>query len=146
MDEFARHYWWLIFPLMWFVFGIFGMALAHRRDRDAMDLMKTYAEKGRDPSEIAQVLGRRPGDWSGDWGGGWWARRAWRYTPYWAWRRAIMAGCVAIGFWLAAYYADWPDWGWPGFSVVAIIMSVIAAGALINAVLASVFSARSPRP
>ena len=45
MREFAFAYWWLIFPAMWFVFGIVGMALAHQRERARLDLMKTYAEK-----------------------------------------------------------------------------------------------------
>ena len=57
-----------------------------------------------------------------------------------AWPRAIMAVCVAAAFWTAAYYADWPFWGWPGLRVGAIIMSIIAVGALLRAVFASVFA------
>ena len=139
MQEFAFAYWWLIFPLMWFVFGIFGMALAHQRERTRMDLMKTYAEKGKDPSDIARAFDTGPSYWDHRW-----ARRAWRYSPYWAWPRAIMAACVAAGFWAAAYYADWP-WGWPGLRVVAIIMSIIAVGALVRAVFASVFAPKLPQ-
>ena len=135
---FAFAYWWLIFPFMWFVFGLFGMWAHHRRQSAALDLMKTYAEHGRHPGEIARVLDSPP-DWDSRW-----ARRAWRYGPYGAWRKAIMSACVAAGFWAAAYYlddADFPFGG--GFTVVAIIMTVIAAGSLIFAIGTSLFPPRT---
>ncbi len=139
-------YWWLIFPLMWFVFGIFGMWAHHSRQRAALDLMKTYAEQGRAPAEIAKVLDTGPGYDSR------WSRRAWRYGayggwrygPHWAWRRAIMSACVAAGFWAAAYYVDYADFPFAGgFSVVAIIMTIVAAGSLIFAIGTSVFPPRA---
>jgi hypothetical protein len=141
MQDFAMAYWWLIFPIMWFVSSLFGMWMHHRRQQDTLELMKTYAAQGKDPSELAKTLGPDPSSWDYRW-----SRRAWRYgpgwgwrgSPFWAWRRAIMTGCVAIGFWIAAYYADW-SWGGPGFTVVAVIMSVIAAGSLLTAIFASLF-------
>lgn len=139
MQEFAWTYWWLIFPIMWFVFGIFGMGFAHRREQAKLELMKTYVEKGKDPSEIARAFDTGPGYWDRRW-----ARRAWRYSPYWAWPRAIMAVCIAAAFWAAAYYGDRPFWGWPGFQVVAVIMSVLAVGAVLRAVFASVFAPKLP--
>ena len=144
MEEFAWRFWWLIFPIMWFVFGIFGMALKHRRDGQALELMKTYAEKGKDPGEIAKALDVGPTYWEGRWDRRW-ARRAWRYTPYGAWQRAIMSVCVAGGFWFAAYYLDWPWYG-PGLTIVAIIMSIVAGGALLSAIFASLFASRQPQP
>jgi hypothetical protein len=138
MQEFAWSYWWLIFPVMWCVFGIFGMAFWSRRERARLELMKTYAEKGRDPSEIARAFGTGPGYWDYRW-----ARRAWRYHPYWAWPRAIMAAGVAAGFWAAAYFTDGP-WGGSGFRVVAIIMTVIAVAALARAIFATVFTPKLP--
>jgi hypothetical protein len=140
MHEFAWTYWWLIFPIMWFVFGIVGMAFRHQRDRHALELMKTYAEKGKDPGDIAKALGDGPSYWESRWDRRW-ARRAWRYTPYGAWQRAIMSICVAGAFWFAAYYFEWPFYG-PGLTVVAIIMSVIAAGAVLTAIFASLFAPR----
>jgi hypothetical protein len=140
MEEFAWRFWWLIFPIMWFAFGIVGMALKHRRDHDALELMKTYSEKGKDPAEIAKALDVGPTYWESRWDRRW-ARRAWRYTPYGAWQRAIMSICVAAGFWFAAYYLDWP-WDGPGLTIVAVIMSVIAAGALLTAIFASLFAPR----
>lgn len=144
MENFAFAYWWLIFPLMWFVSGIVGMWFAHRRQQDALELMKTYAAQGRDPSEIAKLVDPDPG-YYGRWGRGAWrygAPWAWRYTPFWAWRRAVMAICVATGFWLAWAYADFPFNG-EGFRVVAIIMTVIAAGAFVTAIASSLFGPKA---
>jgi hypothetical protein len=48
MDLF-RDFWWLIFPLSGIVFGAFQRWLAYRARRDALDLIRTYAETGREP-------------------------------------------------------------------------------------------------
>ncbi len=137
-EAFAFAYWWLIFPLMWFVSGLFGMWAHHRRQSAALDLMKTYAEKGRDPAEISRVLDASP-EWDSRW-----ARRAWRYGPYGAWRKAIMSACVAAAFWVGAYYTDYADFPFgPGLTVVAIIMTVIAAGSLVFAIGTSLFPPRT---
>jgi hypothetical protein len=49
MEELFRSYWWLMFPVGWMVFGAFRGWLAYRARRDAMDLLKSYAEAGREP-------------------------------------------------------------------------------------------------
>ena len=145
--DFAFPYWWLIFPLMWFVSAIFGMWMHHRRQSAALDLMKTYAEKGRDPAEISRMMGADQADYGYGYRYpryGFLGRGYWRYGPYWAWRKAIMSACVAAGFWFAAYY--WGDGEFPfggGFSVVAIIMTIVAAGSLIFAIGTSVFPPRA---
>lgn len=136
MENFAFAYWWLIFPIMWMLSRMVGMWFAHRRQHDTLELMKTSAAQGRDPSELARTLDCGPGPGEGaDWR---WRRRAWRYTPFWAWRRAIMTACVAAGFWWAAEYLDTP-WGWH-LEVLAVIMTIIAVGSLVSAVFSSLFA------
>jgi len=49
MEEPFRSYWWLVFLLGWVVFGAFQSWLAYRARRDALDLLKSYAEAGREP-------------------------------------------------------------------------------------------------
>jgi len=143
MREFAFAYWWLIFPAMWFVFAFFGMWMHHRRQTAALELMKTYAEKGRDPAEISKMMN------AGDPGYGYprygfLGRGYWRYGPYWAWRKAIMSACVAAGFWFAAWYFGYGDFPFGGgFEVVAVIMTVIAAGSLLFALGTSLFPSRT---
>ncbi len=147
MEEFAREYWWLVFPMMWFVFGIFGMWMNARRHRDTIDLMKTYASQGKDPAEIAKAMNGGAPDLSGyppgPYWGGRWAMRSWRRGPYWEWRRAIMFGCLALGFWLASRYADLGG-AEHAFTVVAIIMTVLGAGAVLMAIMATAMGPRPP--
>jgi hypothetical protein len=49
MEELFRSYWWLVFPLSWMMVGAFRSWLAYRARRDAVDLLKSYAESGREP-------------------------------------------------------------------------------------------------
>lgn len=49
MEELFRSYWWLAFPLGWMVFGAFQTWLAYRARCDAVALLKSYAEAGREP-------------------------------------------------------------------------------------------------
>src|SRR5205085_11182969 len=117
-------------------------------------LLKHYAAQGKDPPPeiMAEVRNGAdpnapppPGD-PGAWGyGGYWGyprymRRAWRgyyrWGPYWQWRRVIVTGAVAAGFWWASEYADWPGVEAP-FRIVAIILTVVAAANLVLAVLFS---------
>ena len=66
MEEFFWAFWWLIFPLAGFGFAAAGMWMNHRRHRDMMDLMKTYAAQGKDPAEVAKALGLgSPGPFAG---------------------------------------------------------------------------------
>jgi len=49
MEELFRSYWWLVFPLSWGVFGVFRSWLAYRARHDALDVLRSYAEAGREP-------------------------------------------------------------------------------------------------
>ena len=143
MEQFAFAYWWLIFPIMWFIFGMFGMWMAHRRHRDTIELMKTYAAQGKDPAEIAKAMNdSAPGPWGPSWGYGWSGRR-WRFGPYWEWRRFIVFSCLAVGFWLASQYAEWPGTE-RAFTLVAIIMSVMAAGSFLFAIMTTALGRKPP--
>ncbi|KQZ33977.1 hypothetical protein [Caulobacter sp. Root1472] len=49
MEELFRSYWWLVFPLSWGVFGVFQSWLAYRARHDALHVLRSYAEAGREP-------------------------------------------------------------------------------------------------
>jgi hypothetical protein len=49
MEELFRSYWWLVFPLGWMAFGGFRTWLTYRARRDALALLQSYAEAGREP-------------------------------------------------------------------------------------------------
>jgi hypothetical protein len=137
--------WWLIFPIMGFLFGAFGMWMSYRAHRDRMELMKTLIQQGKDPSELAKVMGQGGqgldfDPWTDPWAGS--RRRAWRaWGPMREWRRFILLACLAGGFWLAAQYADWPATE-HGFTLAAIILGVMAAGALGLAIVSSILFRR----
>jgi len=163
MPWFFWSYWWLIFPIGAFVFGAWDRWLAYKRSRDHLELIRTFAAQGKDvPPELMQQMNDGPppppggappppgyGGYNGGYGGygGYWGyprsmrrayRQYYRWGPYWQWRSAIVTGAVAAGFWWASEYADWPGTEEP-FRLVAIIMTVVAAGNLLVAILSSTF-------
>ena len=160
--RFAISFWWLIFPLMGFAFGAFGMWMGYRTHRDRMDVIKTYVAQGKDPAEINKIMGGPalgPGAdpyWNGYgypgryWGGGWGWGPWGRFGPYREWRRFIIFLCLAIGFGVASQFGGdsrYGDWGGTehAFTLVAIIMSVLAAGSFCFAILSTVFAANARR-
>ena len=147
MHTYFWHFWWLVFPLSWFAFGAFGMWMRNQRHRDTLDLMKTLAAQGKDPSEIAKLLGEAPGPQpAGSWGGpyGWRDRQdRWGYMgPLREWRRTVIFACLAVGFGLGSVYADIPGTE-NAFRLVAIIMAVLAVGSFAFAAIATAMAAKA---
>jgi hypothetical protein len=142
MEDLFRSFWWLIFPIMGFAFGGFGMFMGYRAHRDRMELLRIYAEKGQTPPpEIAKAAESDPYDYGYGYGyRGRWARRG----PYWEWRRVIIFASLAIGFGMANYW-DGGGWGFHHsghgfpFSILTIIFGVMAVGSLLFAILATVW-------
>jgi len=150
-------FWWLIFPIMGFLFGGFGMWMSYRAQRDRMELMKTYIAQGKTPEEIGKLmeqvrgLGPGPNSWddqswdSDQWASGRWGygRRGYGRWGYWGpfreWRRFVVFACLALGFFLASQYADFPGTE-QAFTLVAIIMGVLAVGSFAMALLATLMS------
>lgn len=58
MDYVFFRFWWLVFPVMWFVFGMFRMAMRSNEHRAMLEMMKTYAAQGKDPAELARAMGQ----------------------------------------------------------------------------------------
>ena len=50
MEDIFRSYWWLLFPLGWFVAEGWQSWLKYRARRDALRLVQAYAEKGQTPT------------------------------------------------------------------------------------------------
>lgn len=153
-DEFFRSYWWLLFPIGFFVFGAWDRWLAYRRSRDYLELLKSYHAQGKEPPPeiLNAAAGRAAGDPAWDapppnythpyyWGGARMWRRYYRWGPYWQWRSAFVTGAVAVGFWVASEYADIPG-TYGAFRLVAIIMTFVAVGNLLGAIFSSTFRGR----
>jgi hypothetical protein len=158
MEEFFRSYWWLLFIVGAFVFGAWDRWLTYKRSRDHLDLLRHYAEQGKDPPpELVRGVGdgfngQAPGGYPPGayppgydpygWGYSRYGRRAWRHYyrwgPYWRWRSVFVTGAVAAGFWWASEWADWPG-AYGAFHLVAIILTIVTVGNLVFAVMASAF-------
>ncbi len=57
MEDYAYRFWWLIFPIMWFVFGAFRMVMRANEHRATLEMMRTLAAQGKDPAELMKVMG-----------------------------------------------------------------------------------------
>lgn len=144
MEDLFRSYWWLLFPLGFFVFGAWDRWLAYKRSQAQLDLLRAYTTQGKDPPpELIKAV--REDDFGDDDDYGWRERRRYmrrRYrSPYWALRTALVTGAVALGFWLASEYAGPEMDFWP-FRLVAIILTCVAAGHAIVALLSYTLRSR----
>ena len=64
-------FWWLIFPLFWMVFALAWGWSRHARANRALDILKSYADQGKDPPpELLKSL--QGGSWDGGCGPGLW--------------------------------------------------------------------------
>jgi len=155
-------FWWLIFPVGFFVFRAWVHWLSYQRSRHALEVMKHYAAQGKDPPPelVAQVqqdaygyygyrgLWGRRRYWRGDppWDGGPAPDPAhpasplgppvWRGRSYWDWRAALVLGAIAAAFWIASEYGYVPEAD-GAFRFVAVILTAVAVA---NLALALIFS------
>jgi len=59
MEDIFFHFWWLIFPLAFFIAGGFSSFMRYQRTKAKIDLLKTYAAAGKEPpAELLRNLDR----------------------------------------------------------------------------------------
>lgn len=134
MEDLFRSYWWLIFPLSWFVFDGFQNWLSYKANRDTLDLLKSYAASGREPPP--ELVARLNKHWNPDDG---YRERGWRGRGgERTWYQVVLFGVLCAGF----TYATVTDLYGAGsaFLIVAFVM-----GALSLASLVAVLVNRGPR-
>lgn len=135
MEDMFRQFWWLIFPLSWFVFGAYQSWLSYRANRDTLDLIKTYAQAGREPPpELLAKLNRRWNDGDdlddADDGDERPRRRHYRrFRRQRTWSRVALFGCLCAGFTYAAV-TDLYQAG-PAFVIVSFVMAALAVSAAV---------------
>ena len=62
-----NRFWWLIFPLFWMVSRIIRISLDHNRSQQTLDLIKAYADQGKDPPpQLLEALRQPVQDCRGD--------------------------------------------------------------------------------
>ena len=69
MEDLFRSYWWLLFPLAFFVMQGWSSFMNYKRDKAKIELLRTYAASGKEPPAnlIASLDRSRHGDddWTG---------------------------------------------------------------------------------
>jgi len=140
-----RQFWWLIFPLWWMVLRVVRTFRQQSAQDRALEVLRIYAAQGKEPPpEVLKALTQTRAH-EDDYGDGvtsgplYQSHAANSATSAW-WTFFVFAA-LAGGFGYGALYFFTDD-ARGAFTIVAVIMGVLAAGSLIMA-LAATF--RGPR-
>src|SRR3990167_7134617 len=102
-EDLFRSYWWLMFPLFWFIAGAWHSLLSLRRHRDNLDLIKTYIASGKDiPPSLMESLQKPALDDDWDEPRGRRGRRYYGRRGFGGWPNVALFGSLALGFGYAA--------------------------------------------
>ncbi|HRO32685.1 MAG TPA: hypothetical protein PLQ03_04655 [Brevundimonas sp.] len=131
MEDLFRSYWWLMFPMAWFVVGGFTSFLNYRRQKETLDLLRTYAEKGQEPPEALLKVLNRPIDSDTEFFGG--AYDAPSKSNEGNWFSVVLFGLLAAGF----GYAAWADMYGAGqaFLIVAFVLGSVCVACLVSTLM-----------
>ena len=89
-------FWWLIFPLFWMGIMVMRHWSRHARANRALDIIKSYADQGKDPPpELLKNL--QGGDWDRGRGDCGWDG-SWRYSPQRLLHRTFVFTALAVAF------------------------------------------------
>ncbi len=126
MVELFQGYWWLLFPLGWFVFGGLNAIINYYRQKDVLKIIKTYADRGEQPPESLLRIVEQP------------INDRHEYQPRTKmddgnWFSVVLFGFMAVGF----GYASWSNMYGAGdaFLIVTFVMGALAAASLMSALL-----------
>lgn len=140
MEDLFRSYWWLLFPLAWFVSSGFSSFLNYRRQKDTLKLIQAYAEKGQEPPAALLKVLDRPIDadtemFNGSGAGGGSGR-----PGDGSWFSVVLFGVMGAGF----AYASWTDIYGAGdaFLIVSFVLGALCLASLVSALRAG---GRDPR-
>jgi hypothetical protein len=126
MFDLFNRYWWLLFPIAFFVYGAFQSWLSYRSNRETLDLIKTYAASGREPPpELLNRLSKRQ-NFDADDG----SERGHRSSSYDGWYQVVLFGMLCVGFTYAAF-ANIYGAG-EAFTIVAFVMAALSAASLVQ--------------
>jgi hypothetical protein len=130
MEDLFRSYWWLLFPLAWFVSSGFSSFLNYRRQKDTLKLIQAYAEKGQEPPAALLKVLDRPIDADTEMFSGGNAAGSGRPGDG-SWFSVVLFGVMAAGF----AYASWSDIYGAGdaFLIVSFVLGALCLASLVSA-------------
>lgn len=120
-EELFRDFWWLIFPLFGMLMAVWGMFSSERRARNAIDLIRTYSDQGKEPPpELLKLVteSERAPDLTSP---GRQNSNAWSFVVF---------AALAAGFGVGWYVVRDESFSF-AFLIVAVTMGVMAAGAFL---------------
>ena len=126
MVELFQSFWWLLFPLGWFIFGGFNAMVNYYRQKNVLKIIKTYAERGEQPPEALLKIVEQPIDDRHEYTQN-------RRTDDGNGFSVVLFGIMAVGF----GYASWSNMYGAGdaFLIVAFVMGALAAASLVSGLL-----------
>ena len=130
MEDLFRSYWWLLFPLGWFVSVAFTSFLNYRRQKDTLRLIQTYVEKGQEPpAALLKVLDRPIDSETEMWQSG--SNGGSSRPGDGSWFSVVLFGVMAGGF----AYASWADIYGAGeaFLIVSFVLGALCLASLVSA-------------
>lgn len=136
MEDLFRSYWWLMFPLFWFIAGAWHSLLNLRRHRDNLDLIKSYVASGKEiPPSLLESINKRSldEDWDSETYRGRGGRRDYR-RGFGGWPNVALFGSLAIGFGYASYIDIYG--AGEAFTIVALIMGSMFLASLVATIVA----------
>jgi len=126
MVELFQGYWWLLFPLCWFIFGGFNAVMNYYRQKNVLKIIKTYADRGEQPPESLLKIVEQPIDDRHEYQPG-------TKMEDGNWFSVVLFGIMAVGFGYASY-ADMYGAG-DAFLIVAFVMGALCAASLVSGLL-----------
>ena len=118
----ASRFWWLVFPLFWMIMALVWGWQRHSRANRALDIIKSYADQGKDPPpDLLKGLQNGMDGGCGPYG--------WRYSPERKLHRGIVFTALALvfGFLTFSHYDDNGHWHHTsGFLIPMIIFAALA--------------------
>lgn len=132
MENLFHSYWWLLFPLGWFIYAAWASWLNYRRQRETLDIVRRYADSGKEiPPQLMKVL-EKPIDSEAEF---WGAASSGSSQPTNYWSLFGLFAVLAAGFGAAAYFPNGLDSDNANFAfmIVALVMAAVAVWAAICA-------------
>lgn len=130
MADIFQDYWWLIFPLFWFLAAGWRSFMRYKRTQSKIDLLKTYAASGKEPpAELIASLDKPDYQDPDDSDGSYSRYRRRRSGPFLVVLFAGLAGVFAY-----TGYSDWLGEGNTEFYFVAMIMGVLSFAFLVSSI------------
>jgi hypothetical protein len=133
-------FWWLIFPLFWMIFALAMGWSRHMRANRALDIIKSYADQGKEPPpELLKILQQGPEVWGG-------CGRRWRRSPEERLGRAFLFAALACAFGFPAFWPQLSDSSYHHNPFGLIVLTAIFAAFAVSNLLSVIFQPRDLPP